>query len=185
MADEGQDWPQNEAELLKLLYGPARIVAADGIDQLLRGQRCNWFKGVDESGRALVRLRRCLRMKSNLASFANAIGREARIAWDTEPNPEAAGGRIIVLHGSYAAQSKLHAKLVGGARKAGNELIIFWFVSPLRMFSRGNRVAEAHSVWDLRRRAMTYGTRQTVTSGVTSRAALIPCALFITRRAVA
>lgn len=130
MADEGQDWPQDEAEIIKLVYGTERIVTADGIDQLLRGQRCDWQRGVPEEGRKLVRLRRCLRMKANLASFANSIARQARIDWSTEPNPEAAGGRIIILRGSYGSHPDIHQKLVTDAKAAGNEVIDFLVCVP-------------------------------------------------------
>ncbi len=130
MADEGQDWPQDEAEILKLLYGTNRLVTADGVDQLLRGQRCDWQKGIPENERKLVRLRRCLRMKSNLAAFANGIAKGGKIAWDTEPNPDGPGGRVIVLQGSYAVNPDFHRKLVAEAKQAGNELIDFLVCVP-------------------------------------------------------
>lgn len=130
MADEGQDWPQDEAEILKFLYGTKRLVTADGVDQLLRGQKCDWQKGIPEDGRKIVRLRRCLRMKSNLAAFANGIAEGAKVSWDTEPNPDGPGGRIIVLPGSYGTQNAVHTKLVADGKTAGNELIDFLVCVP-------------------------------------------------------
>ncbi len=130
MADEGQDWPEDEAAILKFLYGPDHIVAADGVDQILRGSRCDWLRRIHENDRKLVKLRRCLRMKANLAAFANAVAVEAGIRWDTEPNPDAVGGRVIILKGSYAAQSALNAQLVEAAREAGNALIDFLVCVP-------------------------------------------------------
>lgn len=130
MADEGQDWPQDEADILKFLYGSSHIVAADGIDQMIRGQRCDWFKGVGDHSRKLVKLHRCLRMKANLASFANAIAEEAKIAWGTEANPDAVGGRVILIPGSYAAQERLNVSLIKEANEAGNELIDFLVCVP-------------------------------------------------------
>lgn len=130
MADEGQDWPQSEAEILKCLYESKRLITADGVDQLLRGKRCDWQKGLPDDERKIVRLRRCLRMKSNLASFANAVAKEGNIAWDTEPNPEGAGGRVILLHGSYAANPEFHRKLAEDGKQAGNDLIDFLVCVP-------------------------------------------------------
>lgn len=130
MADEGQDWPQAEAEILRYIYGTRKLITADGVDQMVRGQRCDWQKGIAEDERKLVRLRRCLRMKSNLAAFANAVAKEGKIAWDTEPNPEGAGGRVIILPGSYAANPEFHKALTADAKLAGNELIDFLVCVP-------------------------------------------------------
>ena len=38
----GRDWPQAEADLLTRLYDPSTILVADGLDQLVRGERTNW-----------------------------------------------------------------------------------------------------------------------------------------------
>jgi hypothetical protein len=130
MADEGQDWPEEEAAILKFLYGANHIVAADGVDQILRGARCDWLRRIPENDRKLVKLRRCLRMKANLAAFANAVAAEAGIRWDTEPNPDAVGGRVIILKGSYAARPSLNGALVEAAREAGNALIDFLVCVP-------------------------------------------------------
>lgn len=42
LVDEGQDWPQVEADLIKLLYTPESICVADGLDQLVRGRATDW-----------------------------------------------------------------------------------------------------------------------------------------------
>src|SRR5262249_47883943 len=70
IVDEAQDWPSNEIETLKRLYDPRQFCLADGIDQLVRGQRANWDSGVEKKDRTVIPLRKCLRMKANLAVFA-------------------------------------------------------------------------------------------------------------------
>src|SRR5262249_42856258 len=90
--------------------------------------------------------------------FANAIGREAKLSWDTEPNPDAAGGRIVILLGSYATQQEIHAKLVAEARAAGKELIDFFFFVPSSDVFRGGDgpksglgralASQGYNIWD-------------------------------------
>ena len=49
IVDEAQDWPQEEANLLKALYDPNKICLADGIDQLIVkvfGQFLYFFLGL-------------------------------------------------------------------------------------------------------------------------------------------
>jgi hypothetical protein len=128
--DEAQDWPENEIETLKLLYGPTRICLADGVDQLIRGERADWNGGVPEQARAVIPLRECLRMKANLAIFANAVAELAGLNWRLEPSSEAAGGRIIILTGTYSDQMGLHRELLESALKAGNSEIDFLFCVP-------------------------------------------------------
>src|SRR5262249_42158597 len=40
--DEGQDWPEDERDLLRFIYPPERFAIADGVDQLVRGGQCDW-----------------------------------------------------------------------------------------------------------------------------------------------
>jgi superfamily I DNA and RNA helicase len=44
--DEGQDWPANEIEILRTIYGPERIAVADGIDQFVRNSVADWSVGI-------------------------------------------------------------------------------------------------------------------------------------------
>jgi hypothetical protein len=130
VVDEGQDWPQAEVDILKALYKPEGIIVADGIDQLVRGQRPDWMRAVPPEHRRIVKLERCLRMKANLAIFANAVADEAKLEWHVEPNDEAGGGRVILLEKPYSPGSKLHQDLTRLAREAGNSPIDFLFCVP-------------------------------------------------------
>jgi hypothetical protein len=130
VVDEAQDWPQAEVNLLKALYGNNNIVIADGVDQLVRGRAANWFKGVQRDEREIVNLSRCLRMKRNLATFARALSVEADYRYELEPNPQASGGRVVLLNGSYSEHPELHDELITDNNLAGNEPIDFLFCVP-------------------------------------------------------
>src|SRR5690606_25487170 len=68
--DEGQDWPQDEQEILFSLYPPRLFVIADGIDQLIRSAvPATWHLTVEKSQRRVKHLKRCLRMKAGLTRF--------------------------------------------------------------------------------------------------------------------
>lgn len=131
LIDEGQDWPKEEAELISRLYGTRRLAIADGVDQLVRGRRTDWAKiGSRTEPRRTVPLRRCLRMKANLARFANAVASRAGLGWEVEPNDRAGGGRVIILEQPYLADSGLHSELLKSAEAAGNQPIDFLFCVP-------------------------------------------------------
>lgn len=140
LIDEGQDWPQEEAELLSKLYPASRLVIADGFDQLIRGQRTDWSRIVSATEpRQVVPLRRCLRMKANLARFANAVAARAGLFWELEPNDKAGGGRIIVLEGFYLSHEGLHEELLRSSEVAGNQPVDLLFcVPPSNLTVKGN-----------------------------------------------
>jgi len=120
--DEAQDWPENERDLLHRLYKPERFVIADGRDQLVRrDSACDWARGDEATESLRVPLARGLRMKANLASFANMFAAELRLpSWNIERNPEAGGGQVIVVEGDYRAARVIHQRVVDSARAAGN-----------------------------------------------------------------
>lgn len=106
--DEGQDWPSNEIEILRTVFRPEQIVVADGVDQYVRDSVADWDAGLSRDLLRPRRLRRCLRMKANLAHFvadcADALGLEN---WDLEPNPDANGGRVIIFEGEMARDTAI------------------------------------------------------------------------------
>jgi hypothetical protein len=119
--DEGQDWPANEIEILRTVYRPELIVVADGVDQFIRGSVADWAGGISREQLRARQLRRCLRMKANLAlfvaDFAAALG---LVNWDMEPNPDANGGRVIVIEGDLTSHPEVYSKLYTEAAKLGN-----------------------------------------------------------------
>lgn len=159
IVDEGQDWPQPEARLLAALYGGEKVAIADGREQLLRGRPTDWSRTLSVGQPSEERsLTRCLRMKRNLGIFANSVARLAGLNWQIEPNDEAAGGKVIVLVGSYADDDALLARLLREAREGGNQEVDFLHcVPPSNVIERdGARasklgtalVARGHSIWD-------------------------------------
>ena len=119
--DEGQDWPSNEIDILRAVYQPERIVIADGVDQYVRASVADWASGLAPEKLRARRLRRCLRMKANLAHFvadcAEAFGLQN---WDLEPNPDANGGRVIIVEGDMAGHTALVDQVFAEAAELGN-----------------------------------------------------------------
>src|SRR5262249_48054261 len=98
LVDEAQDWPDNERDLLRTLYGPKQFAIAEGIDQLVRSQQpCNWRAGLTVNDYQIVKLKACLRMKAALARFVVYLAASLGLGeWDVIPNTDASGGRVIV-----------------------------------------------------------------------------------------
>ncbi|MFZ2028848.1 MAG: hypothetical protein WAU68_00950 [Vitreimonas sp.] len=130
IADEAQDWPHSELSLIKALYSPETICLADGVDQLIRGGPADWDAGVSRASRHVVPLERCLRMKRNLAVFANTVAERAGLNWKVEPNDEAGGGRIIIVNGALSDDLPLIEGLLGDLRQQGNANIDALFCVP-------------------------------------------------------
>lgn len=141
LVDEAQDWPQPEANLICSLYGGQKVSIADGITQLVRGESTDWKATIDGQKAARVEhFRECLRMKSNLARFANEVATRAGLNWRVEPSSEAAGGRIILLHRPYAQSLDIRTQLTKLAEEAGNSPIDFLHCVPSsEVDTQGNR----------------------------------------------
>lgn len=123
--DEGQDWSPDEVTVLQKVYGPEAIVVAHGVDQLVRPYgEADWTRGIPRDLVRVRHLRRSLRMKANLARFANRVAAGLGLSgWEVEPNPEAGGGRVVVVFGDYFSDPALHRRLVGEALEQGNQPI--------------------------------------------------------------
>ncbi|MEO9969783.1 MAG: DNA/RNA helicase domain-containing protein [Hyphomonadaceae bacterium] len=158
LIDEAQDLPQAEKNLLTEIYGQYSFAIADGMSQLVRGRPTNW-KAVDESKNTKpLHFQECLRMKSNLGTFVNAVAKAASLNWRITPNQEAAGGRIILLKRPYAAYPNLRRDLSSRAKDEGNSPVDFLHcVSPDNVKAAGNKQisdlgalfeTEGLEVWD-------------------------------------
>ncbi|MCF0257507.1 MAG: AAA family ATPase [Bacteroides heparinolyticus] len=98
LIDEAQDFSDFEKKILFKVYGPNRLIVADGVDQFMRfGQRQIWEKGIEKS---LVRKPKTMelerRQKANLVTFVNAFARLANLDWSVKPNNELPGGEIRI-----------------------------------------------------------------------------------------
>jgi hypothetical protein len=132
--DEGQDWPDNERDLLLRFYGHKRVVVADGIDQLVRSPiPAFWRAGRTRSEVSIVTLTASLRMKAGLARFVSATARHlGLLTTEWEPSEQLPGGRVIVLEGNYLQERALHDRLLGENAADGNWPIDMLFCVPPR-----------------------------------------------------
>ena len=129
LVDEGQDWPEDERDILYRCFGPYRCIVADGVDQLVRdASPCDWTAPALARNRKIVPLRRAMRMKSNLCRFIRSFAEEAGGEWDQEVNDEIAGGAITIVHGPYTRT--LHDRIFQMHREQGNEPIDSLFCVP-------------------------------------------------------
>jgi hypothetical protein len=60
-------------------------------------------------------------MKANLALFVADFATSLGLTdWDLEPNPDANGGRVVVMEGDLTAHPEVYSKLCAEAAKLGN-----------------------------------------------------------------
>jgi hypothetical protein len=119
--DEGQDWPQDEIEILRRVFGTERITVSDGVDQFVRESIADWTIGIAKGSVQPRRLKRSLRMKSNIATFASDMATALGLSdWDVEPNSEASGGRVIVIEGNLYDRPEVLHDLASDALALGN-----------------------------------------------------------------
>jgi hypothetical protein len=123
LIDEGQDWPSNEMLILRRLFGTNKLVVADGLEQLVRqNKNCDWLQGLSVSDYQVTLLKSGLRMKRNLAQFANALADVLGLVdWHVQPHPDTHGGKVMIVHGDYFQLPGLHGRLLADASALGNE----------------------------------------------------------------
>ena len=98
LIDEAQDWMEIERDILYKVYGPSRIVVADGVDQFMRGcQTIDWAQGI--SNRSVINSNQSLRQKRSLTEFVNAFARLMLSSWQVIGNKEFVGGDIDIMKG--------------------------------------------------------------------------------------
>jgi hypothetical protein len=160
LIDEGQDWPEDERDLLRGFYPARRFAIADGMDQLVRSEQpCDWRAGLPRADVRIVPLGRCLRMKVALARFTNELAGELGLGgWHVEENPEATGGRVIIVDGDYFAARPLHDRIMRANEADGNQPVDILVCVPPVLVIRGADTARStaadrlsawgHSVWD-------------------------------------
>ena len=120
--DEAQDWPEDERDLLRRFYSSTQFVITNGVDQFVRGQAaCDWQGGLSRSAVHVLNLTTCLRMKANLAHFANQFASALDLpGWSVDANTQAPGGRVLVVEGDYFAVPGLHQRLIDLNAAGGN-----------------------------------------------------------------
>ena len=115
LIDEGQDWPQNEKEILFRLFDSKNFIVADGVDQLTRDYpKLDWTKGVDHH-KPVVGEKRSLRQKANLCRFENQYA--AEVGSGVGDRGEAGLRRRQGHHHRAAYSPALHARLTKPAKR--------------------------------------------------------------------
>lgn len=130
--DEGQDWPNNERELLLCIYPYSQVVVADGVDQLVRSfQRTDWRGNLKINQIQKFSLSRCLRLKTALVRFVTAVAHHLGLTIDDwKADEELPGGRVIVIEGSYFKHRTLHDELLKDNARDGNCPVDMLFCVP-------------------------------------------------------
>lgn len=97
LVDEGQDWSTEHRDLMYDVFGPERVIVADGVDQFVDHHRCDWDRG-DIAKNRIVPLRTSRRTKAASCATINDIARRLAVPdWDVEPDLTVTGGRITAL----------------------------------------------------------------------------------------
>lgn len=110
--DEAQDWMSVEKDILFKIYGPERIIVADGIDQFMRsGNKLYWEDGIEKKN--VLKDSLSLRQKNNLVSFVNSIADRLDVDWEVNPNDSFTGGEVYITDG-YSRD--LHEALLSRGR---------------------------------------------------------------------
>lgn len=98
LIDESQDISDIEKQILFKLYGPQRLIVADGVDQFVRkSQHQEWSNGID---RTLLQKPQTMvlerRQKANLVTFVNEFAKQTGLDWQVRPNDSLPGGEIKI-----------------------------------------------------------------------------------------
>lgn len=151
--DEGQDWPDDEKEILWRIYSPKQFVIADGIDQMVRQEGAtDWrWSQAGPVPNQVVHLRTVLRLKRGLCEVvkaaAESLGHEMRAV---EAHPDVVGGRVVVTVGSFERVEPTIRQELDRAISLGNApLDCLMCVPPGAVDSTRTGLAEhSYPLWD-------------------------------------
>lgn len=134
LIDEAQDWLEEEKEIVYKIYGPERIVVADGVDQFMRSDyKIDWLRGIDNNindSHSDI----CLRQKPSLVRFVNGFAKKLGLDWHVKENENYNGGRVIVVN-NY--NTTLHAEILNDGAKAKAEPYDVLFLVPPQDVNEG------------------------------------------------
>ncbi len=129
LIDEAQDWDEIEKYLIFKIFGKEKIIIADGVDQLIRGQKkCNWTQKLHNSEFHKTNEKKGLRQKVNLVNFVNELAKKLQINWSIEPKEELIGGSIIVKTDTYGTE--FHNEIFNSCKANGNSAYEMMFLVP-------------------------------------------------------
>lgn len=135
--DEGQDWPDNERDIVYALYGFTNTVVADGKAQLIRTQsHCDWTKDKTVKSQ-YVSLSKSLRLKHDICVFVTRVIEGLDIPnWVIEPNVSVFGGKVLIMIGDLSKNREFVERIVEDAKKNGNKEIDLFFCVPPSMVGK-------------------------------------------------
>jgi hypothetical protein len=96
LIDEGQDWKEDQRDFMFSLMGPERIIVADGIDQFVGQDRCDWYPGNIPKNWD-QKLQQSVRTRAATCQTVSEIASELGIEWDVKTSKDIPGGRFTVL----------------------------------------------------------------------------------------
>lgn len=128
LIDEGQDWPEDERDILYRLFDPKNFIVASGTGQFVRSMNlANWQNGIDYH-KPIISEKRSLRQKRNLCAFQTLYADTFGIKWDLQPSDDLTGGRVIIVKGSYT--KALHERLFANCKADENGAYEYMFLVP-------------------------------------------------------
>lgn len=128
LVDEAQDWSDSEKNIILKIYGPNRIVVADGIDQFIRsGVKQHWERAIPTCN---ISKNVGMRQKSNLTAFVNAFAKECGLNWEVKVNKKLLGGNVRIIS-KYDAEE--HKRVVGNCKKNDCDNYDILFLAPPKL----------------------------------------------------
>lgn len=137
LIDEAQDWNDVEKNVLFRIFGPEKIVVADGVDQFIRGsQKQLWTRGIQQNNFHKKTETKGLRQKYNLVNFVNTFAQVSGLNWEVTPDEKLFGGRIIVSSKPY--DSLLHKRILTDCLNDKNSAYDLLMLVPPQSVNRSN-----------------------------------------------
>ena len=137
LVDEAQDWDDDERKVLFKMFGPEKIIIADGRDQLIRSHRpCNWTKGICAFQKRAEQ--RSLRQTRNLVSFVNSYAQTfGLVDWRLEPSEDLTGGKVIII--AHPLDYEIFRAERGRCIESGNKAYEMMFLVPPSYVDRSSK----------------------------------------------
>lgn len=139
LIDEGQDWPDDEREILIKIFNSDNLIVADGIDQLVRSPKGAKWDLVTNHHKPPGE-KKSRRQKANLTRFQHMLAPELGITWNIEENDDLPGGKIIIQVGKYT--NKLHVSLIKELYENKNREYEMLFLVPPNLVSTDKETKE-------------------------------------------
>ena len=130
LIDEGQDWPEDEKEILFAIFDSKDFIIADGVDQLVRDKGKYITKWTDKviHHTPIIPEKKSLRQTRNLCRFVQKYAEYNEIEWNLKSKEDLNGGRVIILAKDY--NHLIHKDLLSDCKESGNQPYEMLFLIP-------------------------------------------------------